>query len=89
MKLPPLVARVQVRTPARSFRLWVPLFLVWILAFLLLVPLLLLALLVALAFAPRWRFGALLGGTYAVLCEARGTHVDVDDARTRVSIALH
>ena len=89
MRLPPLIARVQVRTSARSFRLWVPLFLVWLLALLLLGPLLLVALLATLALAPRWRFARLLRGAYAVLCEARGTSVEVDRARGHVSIALH
>jgi hypothetical protein len=89
MRLPPLVARVQVQTATRSFRVWVPLFLLWLLAVLLLAPLLLVALLATLVIAPRWRFAALLRGTYAVLCEARGTNVEVERARGHVSIALH
>src|SRR5512146_1795278 len=69
MKLPPLVARVRVRTDRRSLGLWVPLFLAWALLVVLLAPLLLLALLVTLLFAPRWRFARLASGVYAAVCE--------------------
>lgn len=89
MKLPPLVARLRVRTRTRSFGLWVPLFLVWMLAFLLAAPLVLAGILVSLAFAPRWNVARLAWGTYAALCETRGTLIDVERDRTRVFMALH
>ena len=52
--------------------------------------LLLVALAVTALVAPRWRCGALLAGTYAALCEARGTRVDVEGGDgSRVFVALH
>jgi hypothetical protein len=89
MILPPLVARVRIRTRAHHFRLWVPLFVIWLLLVPLLLPVLLLALIVALLAPARWRFGPVARGTYVALCETRGTHVDVEGKRTDVSIALH
>ena len=89
MNLPPLVAQVRIRTDGRAFRLWIPLFLLWLLIFALLLPVLVLAMLAALLAPRRWRFGRVARGSYAVLCETRGTHVEVERARTGISIALH
>ncbi len=88
MNLPPLVARVRIRTPRHAFRLWLPLFLLWILLVPFLAPVLLVALLVTAAL-PRWRCGALLRGAWATLCEARGTRVEVEDEGTHVFVTLH
>ena len=89
MMLPPLVARVRVVTPRHAFGAWLPLFLLWILL-LPLALLLLVALAVTALVSPRWRCGALLAGTYAALCEARGTRVDVEGGDgSRVFVALH
>ncbi len=87
MRLPPLVARVGIRTPRRSFAVWVPLFLVWLAVLLLALPVALVALAVV-AFAPRWRFGRLAGRAYLALCAARGTDVEVEGEGTAISIAL-
>jgi hypothetical protein len=89
MKVPPLVARVRVRTGAHAFRLWVPLFLVWALLFVLLAPLFLFAVLAALLAPRRWRFGRAACGAWATFCETRGTHVDVEGARSAVSVEIH
>ena len=78
MTLPPLVARVRIRTEHRHLRLFVPLFL-------LLVLLLALAALLA---PPRWRFGPAARGVCRALCETRGTRVDVAGPRSRVHVAL-
>ncbi len=89
MMVPPLVARVRVVTPRHAYGAWLPLFLLWILL-LPLALLLVLALTVTALVAPRWRFGRVAAGTYAALCEARGTRVDVEgeDGR-RIFVALH
>jgi hypothetical protein len=88
VRLPPLVARVRIRTRGRACRLWVPLFLVWLVLLLLIAPVLLVALLVTLLVARRWSFLPLAGGLYATLCEARGTRVELEGERTTVHIAL-
>jgi len=87
--LPPLVARVRVRTRRHAFRLWVPLFLAWLLLLPLLAPLVLVALLVTAVALPRWRCAALLRGVYATLCETRGTCVEVEGDATQVFVTLH
>jgi predicted membrane metal-binding protein len=89
VRLPPLVARVRIRTRGRAYRLWVPLFLVWLLLALLLAPVLLVALLLTLLVARRWRFLPLAGGLYTALCEARGTRVELEGERATVFVALH
>ena len=89
MILPPLIARVRVRSGAFRLRLWVPLFLLWLLLVALLAPVLLLAAVVALFAPPRWRFGPAARGVCLALCETRGTCVDVESPRGHVFIALH
>jgi hypothetical protein len=89
MILPPLIARVRVRSGAFRIRLWVPLFLLWLLLLVLLAPVLLVAAVVALFAPARWRFGPAARGACLALCETRGTCVDVESARRRVFIALH
>ena len=88
MRHPPLVARVRIGTPARSHALWLPIVLLWAPLLLLLAPFLLVAALVALAAAPRWSSLALGRGLWAALCETRGTCVDLEGGKRRVSIAL-
>jgi hypothetical protein len=89
MRLPPLVARVRIRTPDHHLRLWVPLFLVWVLLLPLLVPLALLVALAALLAPPRWRFGPVARGACVALCETRGVAVDVEGPRSRFLVTLH
>jgi hypothetical protein len=89
MNVPPLVARVRVHTPRRAYRLWVPLFLIWALLLLLLVPVLLVALAVTVLIAPRWTFVPAARGAWDVLCASRGTRVAVDGGRSRIFVALH
>jgi uncharacterized membrane protein len=88
VKLPPLVARLHVRTRARSLDVWVPLFLVWLLVLVPAAPLLLVAVLAALAFAPRWNVARLAWAAYVALCASRGTVVGVERDRTRVLVTL-
>ena len=82
MMLPPLVARVRIRTPDHHLRLW-------LLLLPLVVPLALLLAVAALFAPPRWRFGPIARGACVALCEARGTAVDVEGPRGRVFITLH
>ena len=88
MTLPPLVARVRIRTEHRHLRLFVPLFLLWLLLFPLFLLLVLLLALAALLAPPRWRFGPAARGVCRALCETRGTRVDVAGPRSRVHVAL-
>jgi hypothetical protein len=87
--LPPLAATVHVKPQGWRFgiRLWLPLFLLW----LLLLPLFLLALpflfLAALAFG--FRFLRTLGAIFALLAGFRGTRVEVENSDTRVFVKLH
>jgi len=92
MTFPPLLMRLRVRTPAHAWpTLWLPLFLIWPLVFVLLVPLALLAPLVAIALDPRQiaRAFELLGALFAVICGLRGTLVDVADRNSRILISFH
>ncbi len=88
MRYPPLVARVRIGTPARSFPLWIPIVLVWAPLLVLLAPFVLLAMLVALVTAWRWSFLALVRGLWTTFCEIRGTRVDLETDHRRVWIAL-
>ncbi|HTN51789.1 MAG TPA: hypothetical protein VML50_05260 [Anaeromyxobacter sp.] len=87
MRLPPLVARVRVRTPRHALRLWLPLFLVWALLAVLLLPLLLVLRIAALV-VPRWSLLALVRGGCAVLGEARGTRVLVERPGAEIFVSL-
>ncbi len=89
MRVPPLVARVRLRGRRRSIRLWIPLFLLWLVLAVLLAPLLALVFLAALVAPPRWRFLRLAGGAWGALCEARGASVHVEDARGAVFVSFH
>lgn len=87
--LPPLTASVHVKPAGWRFglRLWLPLFLLWLIllpVFLLALPFLLLAALVS-----GFSFLRALGAGFAVLAGLRGTRVDVDSPTTRVFIKLH
>jgi hypothetical protein len=92
MTFPPSLLRLRVRTPEHRWpTLWLPLFLVWPLLSLLLVPLALVVLLVAAALDLRQTvrpFG-LLGALFAVVCGLRGLHVDVAARDAQVLISLH
>jgi hypothetical protein len=85
--LPPLTATVHVKTGRSGFRLWLPLFLFW----LLLLPLVILALplLFAAALVFGVRFWASIRGALAFLSAFHGTSVEVEKADTRVFINLH
>jgi hypothetical protein len=87
--LPPLTASVHVKPAGWRFgiRLWLPLFLFW----LLLLPLVVLALpflfVAALIFGVR--FWASIRGALAVLSAFHGTRVEVERPSARVFINLH
>jgi hypothetical protein len=89
--IPPLWMSVSVRPGsrggARAFRLWLPLFLLWLLAFFIL-PLLLVAfVLFAVLFGPR-TFTA-VAEVYRMLCALRGLRVDVDGPDERVRVRVY
>jgi hypothetical protein len=92
MTFPPSLLRLRVRTPEHAWpTLWLPLFLVWPVLFLLLVPLALVVLVVAIALDPRQTARAfqLVGALFAVVCGLRGLHIDVVSRRTQVLISLY
>ena len=92
--IPPSLVRLRIK-PAHGWfpTLFLPLFLVWLLVLVLLVlasPLLVLAALVLFAIdadaVRRWL--AFLGGIYRVICELRGTLVDVRGPHSHVLISV-
>jgi hypothetical protein len=94
MKLPPMFAKVAIHRQTGVVRLWFPLFILWVLLFLLLIPFLLLAALALLVVPRRYRFGPLARGAYFTLCETRGTVVEVRAPRSHprardLTISLH
>ncbi len=87
--LPPLAASVHVKPQGWRFgiRLWLPLFLLWLLLlplFLLVLPFLFLA---ALGFG--FRFFRTLGAFFGLLAGFRGTNVEVENSDTKVFVKLH
>ena len=91
MTFPPSLLRLRVRTPEHAWpTLWLPLFLIWPLLCLLLVPLALVVLLVAIALDPRQpaRAFALVGALFAVVCGLRGVHIDVVGERAQILISF-
>ena len=82
----PLLATVSIRHPRGAFRIWAPLFLLW----LLLLPLMV----VALPMAAIWRlaggrdFFPVIAGIGGVLCAASGTHVQVQAPGTEVLVRI-
>jgi hypothetical protein len=87
--LPPLGATVHVKPAGWRFglRLWLPLFLLW----LLILPLVVLALpfLLVAALIFGIRFWATIRAVLALLAAFRGTRVEVMDPNTRVFVNLH
>jgi hypothetical protein len=80
------------RTPEHNWpTLWLPLFLVWPLLFLLVVPLALVVLVAAIVLDPRQTARAfeLVGALFAVVCGLRGVHVDVVGGSAQVLISFH
>jgi hypothetical protein len=92
MTFPPLLLRLRLHTPEHAWpTLWLPLFLVWPLVLLLLVPPALVVLLVAIVLDPRQtpRVFELVGALFAVVCGLRGLHIDVVGRRGQVLISFH
>jgi hypothetical protein len=91
MKLPPSIVHVRV-VPVRGWMpgLWLPLFVIWPLLLVLLLPLALLGLCLALVIQaralPHWL--ALCSGVYTLLCELRGIRVDVRGSGSQVLISI-
>jgi hypothetical protein len=80
------VAQSWPRVPA----LWLPICLLWPIVLIIIAPFLVVGLLVALVVDARsvpqlMRLG---GGIYSLLCETRGTHVDVWGHRSRVTVSI-
>ena len=92
MTFPPSLLRLRVCTPEHAWpALWLPLFLVWPLLLLLLVPLALVGLLVAIVLDSRQiaRAFELVGAVFAAICGLRGVDVDVVGGRAQVSDLFH
>jgi len=92
MTFPPSLLRLRVRTPEHAWpTLWLPLFLIWPLLLLLLVPLAAVALVVAIVRDPRQTVLAfdLVGALFAVVCGLRGVHIDIADRHSQVLISFH
>ena len=83
----PLLASIRIRRKGRSaFPLLIPLFLVWLL--LLPLILLLLPLVVAVCALKRVNPFRVLSGSWQVLAAVRGTHIEVANCRSTVSIRI-
>lgn len=92
MMFPPLLLRLRLQSPEHGWpTLWLPLFLLWPLLLLLLVPLALIVLLVAIVLDPRQtpRVFELAGALFALVCGLRGLHIDVVGRRAQVLISFH
>ncbi len=89
MRIPPLMARVEIGRGPHPLAFWFPVVLLWLPLLLLLLPFLLLGWVVALATLWRWSFLGLGRGLWVALCETRGASVAFHGARARFSIALH
>jgi hypothetical protein len=79
-------------TPEHAWpALWLPLFLIWPLLLLLLVPLTVLGLLVAIVLDSRHiaRAFELMGAVLAAVCGLRGVDIDVVGERGQVLISFH
>jgi hypothetical protein len=91
VKLLPSIVHVRV-TPVRRRmpELWLPLFVIWPLVLVLLLPLLLLGLCVALVVEARSvvQWLALLWGVYTLLCELRGVRIDVRGPGSQVLVSI-
>ena len=92
MKLPPAWLRLQISGPRSAWPgLWLPLFLLWPLLWLLfalgcacVVPLLCVSARISAARALE-----VCTGAYALLCAARGAHVDVIGPRSQVLVRVY
>ena len=92
MMFPPSLMWLRVHTSERAWpTLWLPLFLVWPLLLLLLIPLSLVVLLVAIMLDPRQtpRAFELAGSLFAVVCGLRGLHINVVGRHGQFLISFH
>ena len=92
MTFPPSLLRLRVRTSEHAWPiLWLPLFVVWPLLFLLLVPPALVGLLVAIVLDWRQTTRAfeLVSALCAAVCGLRGVNIDVVGERAQVLISFH
>lgn len=85
MYLPPLVVDVHIRErDQRRFRIWLPVFLLWPLFLILLVPIVVVSIIVDAALwiagAKYYHYTLLIFGALKLLAEARGTSVHADTA---------
>ncbi|HEY4244021.1 MAG TPA: hypothetical protein VGM88_29615 [Kofleriaceae bacterium] len=92
MTFPPSILRLRVRTPDHAWpTLWLPLFLLWPLLLLLLVPLALIVLLFAIVLYPHQIVRAFeaVGVLFAIVCGLRGLHIDVVNRDAQFLISLY
>jgi hypothetical protein len=91
MKLLPMFLCVRVaQTWPRVPALWLPLCLLWPIGLIVVAPFLVLGLCAALLIDARSvpRLLQLCGGVYSLLCETRGTHVDVCGPASRFTLSI-
>jgi hypothetical protein len=90
MKVPPSLIRVKIQPPHRRYpTLWLPVFLLWPIGLLLAAILLPLGFVVAVVTDHVDCFLELCRSSYSLVCEARGTLVDVEGDGAKVFIAIH
>ena len=92
MKLPPALMKLHILNRSRRIRLWLPLFLVWLLLALialLLIPFILAGVVIALC-SERGREW-LRGGSalYCCVCSLRGLKLDIEQKNEKIEIAMH
>ncbi len=92
MKLPPWFVRIRIQ-PSHFWLpgLWLPVFLLWPLILILVLPVFIIALVGVFFWEAKSVPGVIqtFKGLYRILCETRGTRVDVDAQGAHVLIAIH
>lgn len=91
MKLPPSLIGFQLSSPSfRSPTIWLPLFLLWPFALVLALPVFLVGLVMVtiIQLGSAGRFWECCRALYAVICEFRGTLVDVEGPDSRVFVRI-
>jgi len=91
LRIPPLLLRVRLVEPRHRWpTLWLPLLLLWPLLFGLALVLGLPCLVLLCVLAPRSPGAVLsvLGAAYTLVCEMRGTLIDVDGGAAKVFVAI-
>ncbi len=92
MKLPPWFIRIRVQ-PAHFWLppVWIPVFLVWPIVAILIFPVFVISLIGVFFWEAKSVPGVIqtFSGLYRILCETRGTRVDVEAEGAHLLIAIH